>query len=223
MKALNSKETTVNQSSLLQSVLKKEKVNIFEKMEKRYGFKMDYHVMICEDRRQGENGYPDCLSYKFGMIPPYDAIDRQKGRFSVTNSCVSSLNELYEVTQTGFNSIKHPTNKKVKKGEPYTILIPVIQISYKRKTYSFRVDNEIIREFFWDTETIIEGSSNKDELKIIERRFLEHMEYLQYFYAPLKSKLSPNLWIKLYFEKAHAGKAKMLISEYLEWKSDNLN
>ena len=223
MKALNSNLSKANQSNQLQPVLKSKKINIFEKMEKRYGFKIDCSVMICEDKQYGENGFPDGLTYKYGMIPPSVAISRVKGRYTVENSCISSLDELYKVTKTGFYSKKHPINKEIKKGEPFTSLIPVILISYKRTTCSFRVDNNYIRDFFLNTESMNKGKASKEKLKLVERRFLEHMEFIQYFYAPSKSSLSPGLWLRIFQEKIQVGKSGLLHSEYLEWKSANMN
>lgn len=221
MNALKLNLSKTSEDNQLQPVLKSKKINIFEKMEKRYGFKIDSYVMICEDKRNGENGFSDGFNYKFGIIAPCEARDRMVNGFIISNYCISSLDELYEATNTGFNSINHKINNFTKKGKPYKTLIPVILISYKRKTYSFRVDNNIIREFFWDTEKSIQNSTNSDELKLIEKRYLQHIEFLQYFYAPFKSKLNGNMWIKLYLEKANAGKGEMLISEYLEWKTAN--
>jgi len=130
---------------------------------------------------------------------------------------------LYKVTKTGFYSKKHPINKKVKNGDPFISLIPVILISYKRTTYSFRVDNNFIRDFFWNTESMNKRKASKEKLKLAERRFLEHMEFIQYFYAPSKSSLSPGLWLRIFQEKIQAGKGGLLHSEYLEWKSANMN
>lgn len=98
MKSSNLNVAQVNESNQLQPVLESEKNDIFEKMEKCYGFKMDFSVLICEDRQFGENGISEGFTYKFGMVPRDDAISRMKGGYNVCTSCVSFLDELYEIT-----------------------------------------------------------------------------------------------------------------------------
>lgn len=81
--------------------------------------------------------------------------------------------------------------------------------------YSFRVDNPMIREMFYDSECINsnnDGEGIDEELqKGLDHRLKEHNEYLDYFY---KSK--GWTWIKLWFEKCENGDKKLLHSEYLD-------
>lgn len=209
----NKIESWVNNSSQLQPELKNETTNVFECMEKRYGFKLNNNVLICEAK----------LTNGINMITPDEAIRRIKGVYNIENSTISNLDELYRTTITGFNSGEHPINKKVKEGEPLISLIPVISISYNGITQLFNVDNHIVCEFFYDTEDLMEGSISEEDMKLIDRRYLEHIEYLQYFCAPSKSSLSPWLWFKIDDEKFNHGKRDMLHSEYLEWKSQHIN
>ena len=111
----------------------------------------------------------------------------------------------------------------IKNGEPYVSLIPIILISSKRTTYSFRVDNNIIGDFFRDTESINNGKYGKEKSVYLDRRFLEQKEFLEYFYPDSKSSLSPELWLYIYQEKIQNGKGGLLHSEYLQLKSTNLN
>jgi hypothetical protein len=222
MRTLNSNVTMVNQSNHIQSVSNEKKTHLIKVMEKRYGIRIGKGVFVCEDRIISEIGLPDSLIFKYGIIPPEMQNDRWISTDIMSSKDITSLNDIYHLSNAGYNSKSHPINQNKKDGEKLTRLIPIILIHCKKRAYFFRLDNAIIRQLFIDTESVIDGI-NDDEDESLNRRYLEQKEYINYFYAPLKSKLSPNLWIKLYFEKAHAGKAKMLISEYLEWKSDNLN
>jgi hypothetical protein len=220
----NKIESLVNNSSQLQPELKNETTNVFECMEKRYGFKLNNHVLICENRDRTERGVlPDCFVYRMQMIPPHIAIKRIKGVYNIENSTICNLDELYMATITGFNSREHPINKNAKENECIISLIPVISITRENITHIFQVDNHIIREFFYDTEDLMEGSISEENMKSINRRFLEHLEFLEYLFATPKSILSPKLWFDIYNEKFTHNKVDMLHSEYLEWKSQHIN
>lgn len=89
-------------------------------------------------------------------------------------------------------------------------------------SFSFRVDNPLIREMFFDTECLMTNNSGdgiSEKLQEgIDRRHKEHKEYLDYFYSG-----SGWSWIKLWFEKCGGmlntednSHKHLLHSEYLE-------
>ena len=51
------------------------KSNYIKEVEKRYGFKVK-GLMTCEDQWENDYSSPDCLIFKWGVIPPNDCLDR---------------------------------------------------------------------------------------------------------------------------------------------------
>ena len=127
----------------------------------------------------------------------------------------------------------------------FTQLIPCVLISYKdgrnlskkereinrecgemnskgEITFSFRVDNPLIREMFFDTQCLMSNNSGdgiSEELQEgMDKRLKEHKEYLDYFFSG-----KGWIWIKLWFEKcgitlntSGENHKHLLHSEYLE-------
>lgn len=80
---------------------------------------------------------------------------------------------------------------------------------------SFRVDNPMIREMFYDGHILNTNNDGegitKEHLEKMNYRLKEHNEYLDYFFSQ-----KGWTWIKLWFEKCDNGHKELLHSEYLE-------
>ena len=233
---------------------KNKSLDFLSRVENRYGIRFTFKnddrisVIVCEDRRKNDYNLPDCIVFKWGVIPPDDCIDRQVEILDLKLKDVNSLNDIYTLTKSGFNSRLHKVNNGVRKSFEYLsneydgihnipsdikdelfekekLLIPVILIRPMKGrdyTLSFRVDNPIIREMFYDTESEIDGykehskSSLKEYKKEVDRRKEEHDEYIDYFF---KKKRGGD-WIETYFKKCKEGKKDLLHREYLMLSED---
>lgn len=196
-----------------------EKSKFLREVENRYGFKI-VNVYTCEDRDQNEYSLPDCLMFKWGVIPPNDCIERiVPNTENNLLSKISNSNDFYRLTQSGFNSFLHPCNE----GKDDKVrLIPVVLIDLPKTknedfTLSFRIDNPMIREMFSDTEMIMTNNDGEgyDQEKL-NHRFNEHKEYLDYFFIKRKG----GDWIQTWFDKSEEDKQYLLHSEYLETKQE---
>jgi hypothetical protein len=218
----NIKKTMVTQNNHIQSVSNDKKNHLIEMIEKRYGIRIAKGVFVCEDRMNGVLGLPDSFIFKYRVIPPDIVLDSLISTSIISNIEISSLNDIYQLTNAGFNAKAHPINQNKKDGEKLTSLIPVVLIHCNKIAYFFRLDNVIIRQLFSDTKSVIDGIKEcKNES--LKKRFLEQKEYLNYCYSTLKSDLSLELWLNINAEKSSAGKGNMLHSEYLEWKRNEMN
>ena len=197
------------------------KSNYIKEVEKRYGFKVD-GLMTCEDRYENNYSSPDTLIFKWGVIPPSDCTDRiVRGGFN--NDLLEKIecsNDFYKLTNSGWNSRLHPSNKDKKEMKN---LIPVVLIDISKSgndyTLSFRIDNPMIREMFSDTELISTNNEGRgyDEKKL-NHRLKEHKEYLDYFFVKKRG----GDWIQTWFDKCEENKQHLLHSEYLQQKEDVL-
>ncbi len=195
------------------------KSNYIKEVEKRYGFKI-VGLYTCEDQWENDNSYPDCIIFKWGVIPPSD-VTRRIVKGDVNGELFDNINDsndFYRLTNSGFNSHLHPSNKD-KDSKEMKNLIPVVLIDISKSghdyTLSFRMDNPIIREMFSDTDMI---STNNEGIgydeKELNHRFKEHKEYLEYFFIKKRG----GDWISTWFEKCDNGNKELLHSEYLKTK-----
>ena len=195
------------------------KSNYIKEVEKRYGFKVK-GLYTCEDRLENDNSYPDCLIFKWGVIPPNECTRRivMGGVNSDLLGEINNSNDFYKLTNSGFNSFLHSSNKDLDKEEKKN-LIPIVLIDISKSghdyTLSFRIDNPMIREMFSDTKMISTNNegSGYDE-KELNHRFKEHKEYLDYFFIKKRG----GDWIQTWFDKCGEDKKDLLHSEYLETK-----
>tara|TARA_B110001452_G_scaffold29126_1_gene22910 strand:- start:602 stop:1291 length:690 start_codon:yes stop_codon:yes gene_type:complete len=198
---------------------KRNKMKFIKELENRYGFKVK-GLLTIEDRLENNYSSPDCLVFKWGVIPQDDCLERmiKGGSNSDLLNKIESLNHLYELTNSGYNSVNHQFNKEKDKKDR-TPLIPVVLIDISNSGYgytlSFRVDNPMIREMFMDTEHIIKNSNFDEYGESTERvnhRFKEHKEYLDYFFIKKRG----DEWITNWFKKCEDSKKELLHSEYLK-------
>jgi len=186
------------------------KSKFLKEVENRYGFKIT-NIFTCEDQLENNYNIPDQLIFKWGVIPPEDFTERIVGGGYSKDllSQIENLNDIYKLTNTGFNSHLHPSNKD-KDMEEMKNLISVVLIDISGFTLSFRIDNPMIREMFGDTESILERPDFDHGMLI--HRFKEHKEYLDYFFIKKRG----GDWIQIWFDKSENGKQHLLHSEYLK-------
>ena len=189
------------------------KSKFIKEVENRYGFKVN-GLMTCDDRWENNYNSPDCIVFKWGVIPPNDCTDRivRGGWNNDLLSKIEGSNDLYKLTNSGWKSHLHDSNKGKKDKTP---LIPVVLIDVSESgndyTLSFRVDNPMIREMFEETEFISTNNEGYGYDKE-NHKFKEHKEYLDYFFIKKRG----GDWITTWFEKCQEDKKDLLHSEYLK-------
>ena len=208
MKTINSNE---NNPEITEDLTKIEDCPFVLEINKRYGIKIQQFVIICDESKLNRM---DSTYNNLSFITPRCVLAAQVQLLTLRNLHFNSIDELYRVTKTGQYSKEHKVNQDERDWQSVKKLIPVILIRYKRKTYSFLLTNQIIREIFEDTLLNIKNSLSNEDRELVDRRFLKQKEYLDYCFAPYKSNLSCDLWIRVHNHKLQSNQGHMLHSEY---------
>ena len=204
MKTVNVKNGLVNnQSQIVETVGNSNEVMnpLFRLVEKRYGIKIEPFFCICEDRTKSgiidnELFVPDSILFMNSSMCPEECAKTIVGRFDPTIHKINTVNSIYELTKTGRNSAKHPKNdglssengSKLESG--FRLLIPILFMSVKKRTYGLRLDNHIIRELLFDTEKILNGDKDRPELssedleKEMKDKLKDQKEMIKYMFGP---------------------------------------
>lgn len=218
MKKINTNETRSANINDLRTI---EDCLFVKEINKRYGFKIQQLILICDELKLKNEGWPQSSLYHLSAVRPDNLLPCHVDVTLLRYINVDSIEEFYKVTNTGTYSKEHRVNQNIKDCESIKRLIPIILICYKRKTLAFQLNNQIVREFFDDTELLMGNPLSDEERSLIDRRFLEHKEYLKYFFAPFKNKLNSEMWIKIYYDKLNSNNGNLLHSEYLKRRNSD--
>lgn len=217
MERVNSNVILENQSNQSQIAKKSEKCQLVKMVEQRYGIKIHDCIWICIERAYKYGRLPDWMLHLYTDYPISYAYFAKQETIQLSAVEFKTIEELYRVTNTVMFSNKHKLNSQAY-NEPMKLLIPVIQIKYKKRTLFFRFDNEIINEMFGDANKLISGEGF-GELGI---SYKHHKEYLEYAFSPIGSDKSCRTWEQIHMEKESLDKSDMLHSDYLFWKNSKL-
>jgi hypothetical protein len=224
MKKFNLNVTTVNQSNLLQPVLKSDKCQLVQLVEKRYGVKILQEMYTTKESYNGYGQTPDWIDYVYSYFSTRMELRVIQPEFYMKDLDFKSLFGLYRMTDTmEFSHKNHKNDIYRTYNTPMAYLIPVILVKYKKSTIAFRTDNKIITEMFEDTGAIISGNLTQEEISDIDKRQKHQIEYIEYAYSGIEYRTGCRNWEKIFWEKFYLDKGDMLHSEYLEWKSVHIN
>lgn len=213
MKNINKTKTS---KTTIKEVNTKENCPFIKKTNKRYGFKIKQLIVICDELKLKKLGWQNVDVFNLKIVPQNCVQNSQVDTIDLTNFSFDSLDEFYQMTNTGYYSYNHILNKELNNSKSIISLIPVIQIHYKRKTYSFQLNNRFVEQFFEDTLLLMSYPLSDEERSIIDKRFLEHKEYLEYFFHTKNCESYSKWWIDVFYHKLISNNNNMLHSEHIE-------
>ena len=145
--------TYINNQELMNSSNQPETVqepkHLFREVEKRYNITIDDEVLIGIHHEVREGGIIDYT------IEDVFSIEEDFDKENIGNKPLTSLNEIYKLTGSGYYSYSNPYNILFSDGSNHIILIPIITISRGSRSISFWIDDKFFRELFFDTEWIM--------------------------------------------------------------------
>ena len=180
MKKVNNTVTNkVVTSQINKSVGNSNNVNnpLFRLMEERYGIQIIDEVMVGIDRIcKYDPTSPN--SYQVAVLTADQTMDNIVEVVDVKDNDIKTVDDIYDITSTGYNSVNHSSNFGKTKQTGMNTLIPIIIIVREEIVYYTKLDNKYLRDIFYDSELILNGDEDNPTLT---REDLEIELFDQYF------------------------------------------